>query len=230
MNIEQQLTAPPRVGEQRIVLHNISWRTYEALLHDLRQSSWPRLAYDRGELEIMAPSFNHEYWSSRFKTAVYLICLELDVGMQPAGSTTFRREDLERGLEPDECFYIAQVAAIRGLRELDLTRDPPPDLAIEIDITRSSLDRQSIYAALGVPELWRFDGDTLRVHLRRTDGTYEVSDHSASFPQLPLAELLPVLRETFDLDEIAFTRAFRPWLRSRLTRAPEGPGAPTGGA
>src|SRR5688500_6748040 len=101
-------------------------------------------------------------------------------------SVTLRREDLERGLEPDNCFYTTRWRAIIGKKRFDLTRDPPPDLAIEIDVTSSSLDRQGIYAALGVPEIWRFDGESLRVFQLGPDGDYRACERSPTFPELPL--------------------------------------------
>ena len=120
----------------------------------------------------MSPSSMHERYNCLFRRMIETLTEELAIPIKGAGSTTFKREDLERGLEPDSCFYLANERRIRGKRELDLTIDPPPDLAIEIDITSSSLDRQGIYAALGVPEIWRFDGESLRVYQLQPDGTY----------------------------------------------------------
>src|SRR5437870_8588224 len=113
----------------------------------------------------MAPTFNHERCKRKVGRVIETLAEETNRPIVSGGSTTFRREDLERGLEPDDCFYLANVAAILGKEEIDLRFDPPPDLALEIEISRSSLDRMSIYAALGVPELWRFNGQHLQVFI-----------------------------------------------------------------
>ena len=120
-----------------------------------------RLTYDSGELEIMSPLPEHEDWKKAIGGLVEILTLELDIPMRRLGSTTFRQKALQKGLEPDECYYIANEAAVRGKRRFDLRRDPPPDLVVEIDITHRAIDREKIYAAMGVPEIWRFDGRRL---------------------------------------------------------------------
>ena len=132
---------PPRLADNRIVLHNISWGTYERLLEELADCSAPRLTYDRGELEIMSPTPEHEKVNRTLDQLVSFVAFEMEVETSDLGSTTFRLEDLERGFEPDSCFYVQNEALIPGKDRLDLTVDPPPDLVIEIDITTSSISR-----------------------------------------------------------------------------------------
>ena len=133
-------------------------------------------------------------------------------------STTFSRDDLQKGLEPDECYYIAHAAAIIGKQELDLTVDPPPDLAIEVDISPPGVARQPIYAALGVPEIWRYDGRRLiclhRHSEQATGPRYVPADRSISFPQLSLADLGRFIEIALTRGQSAAVQEFRDWLRS----------------
>jgi Uma2 family endonuclease len=221
MNLMHQPRRWP-TGEQRLLLHAVDWKTYEKFL-DAVGNRPLRLTYDRGNLEFLAPSFNREWWKGRFGFLIRLLGTELDVDIQGAGSMTFRREDMDRGLEPDECFYVGEHAArLHGPAALDPARDPPPDLAVEVEISPAALDRPGIYAALGVPELWRFDGTTLRVFRLGTDGTYHETDHSPTFPALPLTEFLRFLQETEGLAENRLTRPFQEWVRTHVLpgRAP----------
>lgn len=141
------------------------------------------------------------------------MCEELDVDIEPSGSTTFRRRDMVKGLEPDECYYVQNAALIRGKRELDLASDPLPDLAIEIEITRRSVPKQPVYAGLGIPELWRFNGKRLTVLILKI-GKYEETTNSVAFPFLPMGEFQQfVLRlETERRPQVL--REFRKWVRS----------------
>jgi Uma2 family endonuclease len=209
----------PAVAEQRVVLPGIRWQTYEALLADLGDCR-VRLTYDRGRLEIMAPLFRYESYAGVLGRLVEILAEELDLPFKSGWSTTFRRQDLERGLEPDRCFYIGSLASVVGRLEIDLTRDPPPDLAIEIDITHSSLDRLGIYAALGMPEVWRFDGQELQVYHRQADGTYQITSTSPTFPMLPLAEVVPLLHHGVASDDLSQVRTLRAWVRKHVPRNP----------
>ncbi|HEY9740149.1 MAG TPA: Uma2 family endonuclease, partial [Coleofasciculaceae cyanobacterium] len=141
----------------RVLLRNISWQTYQDLLKDLEEQPGIRLSYDRGLLEIMAPSPPHENYKKVLGRFVETLTEELNIEIKSLGSLTCKREDLARGLEPDQCYYIQNEAVVRTLDEIDFNQDPPPDLVIEIDISSSSINRLSLYAALGVPEVWRYD-------------------------------------------------------------------------
>ncbi len=149
------MSAAIRAGDfDRVVLHGVRWSTYEALLDDL-DGCHIRLTYDRGRLEIMTKSAPHEWSKTLLARAFEEITLELDIPIRSGGEQTFRQELLEKGLEPDECYWIQHEPEVRGKRDISLETDPPPDLAMEIEISMSVLDRLGIYAALRVPEIWR---------------------------------------------------------------------------
>ncbi len=210
-------TPMPTAPAQHAVLHGIRFETYERLLEDLADRQ-VRLTYDRGVLEIMSPSHQHErikYWIRRLVDAA---TEELDVAIIGGGSTTWRRQDLEKGLEPDECYWVQNEEKVRGRLDLDLSVDPPPDLAIEVDVYATSLDRLVIYGALGVPEVWRYENGRITVHLRQEDGSYRNSDTSACFPWLPMAELNAwVVRGcSWKEDLTSFVRTFRSWVRDSI--------------
>jgi Uma2 family endonuclease len=204
-----------REPASRIVLPGVSWRTYLSLLDDIGGRHL-RLTYDGKDLEIMAPLRSHEVYGRLLAKMVDTLALELNIPISSGGSTTLRRDDMKKGLEPDQCFYIANEAKMRGKLTYDPAVDPPPDLAIEIDITRSSLDRQEIYAALGVPEIWRFDGQTLKVFELQPGKTYAERDSSPGFPTLPLGEVVRFLRLIEAMDETSWLRMFRDWVRAEL--------------
>ena len=213
---------PPPPAEQRLLLHNIRWLTYEMLLADLHDRPI-RLTYDRGDLELMAPSFRHEVYAGLLGRFIATLAEELEVPFKSGRTTTFRRQDMERGLEPDDCFYFRNVPLILGKAEIDLSRDPPPDLGLEIDITRSSLNRMGIYAALRVPEVWRFDGEAIHVHQLRPDGTYEEVAASQTFPTVPLADLADFLHQGTTTDDLTLIRSFRAWVRARIVPSQQQP-------
>ena len=149
--------------EQRTVLRNISWETYERLLADHLDSSSPRFAYDRGVLEIVVVSERHERPNRLIAQLVEVLAEEMALELDNLGSATFRRKDLQRGFEPDSCFYIQSEERVHGKASLDLNVDPPPDLAIEVDITSHYLPGFPIHARFGVPEVWRYDGERVLV-------------------------------------------------------------------
>jgi Uma2 family endonuclease len=200
-----QIASPPT--EQRVILDNISWSTYLAILKDA-EGCRGRIAYDRGVLEIMAPSKVHENVKRLIGRMIEAFTEELNIEIESASSTTFTREDLERGFEPDECYYIEHAAVVRGKDHIDMTVDPPPDLIIEIDISRSSLNKFGIYSALGIPEVWRYEGESLRLYILHDDGYNEVQQ-STALPQLPIENLTDVLRQRSSAGETQLIRQFR---------------------
>ena len=164
MSVQPELAQTPNASVmstktgQQVILHGISWETYERLVSDCQDSHAAHLSYDRGVLEIMVLSFQHETINRTLAHLVSLVAEELQIDTVHAGSTTFKRQDIARGFEPDSCFYIQHEGLISGKTEIDLSRDPPPDLVIEIDISSSSLNKFPVYAHMGVPEVWRYDG------------------------------------------------------------------------
>src|SRR5918999_1991744 len=154
------LASPPLSPdvEQSVVLDGVSWETYQSLLNDFQDRPAVRLTYDCGWLEIMTLSSLHEKVKTLLGRLIEAYADAAEITVEGFGSTTYARKELKKGLEPDECYYIQHAADVTGKSKFDFAVDPPPDLAIEIEVTRRVLPRQPIYAALRVPELWRFDG------------------------------------------------------------------------
>lgn len=212
------LAAEP--AAERVLLSGISWATYERLLVETCARRL-RLTYDRGDLEIMAPSRRHESAKRLIGRMIEMLTFELRTPIASAGSTTLKRELLEKGLEPDECYWITNEARVRGGKELDLEKDPPPDLAVEVDVTSSSLDRLAIYEALGVREVWRLTpASTLETYVQKDDGAYARCDRSRELPLLHPAELLPFLAAYGDTDETTWMHRFADWVRADLAKRP----------
>ncbi|HEX5272056.1 MAG TPA: Uma2 family endonuclease [Gemmataceae bacterium] len=209
---------------QRLILNNVDWKTYSRLLNALDERPALRLTYDRGTLEIMTKSFGHEGWAFLLARIVTVLTEELGLPVAGGGTTTFRRRRRRRGLEPDQCFWIAHEPQVRGRMRLDPRVDPPPDLAIEVEVSRSALNRMAIYEALGVPEVWRFDGRALTFHVLNAQGQYEARTHSASFPSIAPADLLPFVQTWGQVEENALVRQFRAWVRQ--THGPAAPPTP----
>jgi Uma2 family endonuclease len=200
-------------AEQRLRLSDIPWETY-VLYSDGLDQRHIRVTYDQGEMEIMTVSGEHEHQKKLLGRLVEALTEEMAIDIVSTGSMTRRKKGLRRGLEPDESYWIANEAKMRGRKEFDAEVDPPPDLVLEIEISRSTLDRMAIYAALRVPEVWCWDGENLRVYLLTSKGTYRRSDRSKAFPFLPLKEFSQFLRET-DLSETQLLRSFREWVREQ---------------
>ncbi|MEH2417436.1 Uma2 family endonuclease [Nostoc sp.] len=203
------------VGEQRTVLHNISWETFEALLKDTGEDRRSRFAYDCGVLEIMTPLFEHENPKIQFDRFILVLAEELGIEIRSAGSTTLKRKISKRGIEPDTCYYIQNELAIRGKQTLDLENDPPPDLAIEIDITSSSVNKLGIYSALGVTELWRYDGQNLKFY-QLIEGQYVECKFSIAFPLVLVSEISRFIEQSKSMGEITLLKSFRAWVRKKI--------------
>jgi Uma2 family endonuclease len=204
-------------AEERTILHNVSWKTYECLLADFERSRSPRLTYDQGTLEIMSPLPRHEQYNQTLTSLVEVISEEWRIDIWNLGSTTFKREDLARGFEADCCFYFENAARVRGKDRIDLKTDPPPDLVIEIDHTHSSLDKLPIYAQLGVPEVWRYDGRAVTI-LRLENGAYCETDESVLLAGADGASLAGFITERELLTHIDWLQKVRGWAREKLSR------------
>ena len=206
--------APPLELAQRVILHGVSWETYERLLADFQDSHAAHFTYDQGVLEIMVLSFKHETFNRTLATLVETLAEELQIDFVNAGSTTFKREDLARGFEPDSCFYMQNEERVRGKEEIDLLVDPPPDLVIEIDISNSSLNKFPLYAQLGIPEVWRYDGDRVCI-FKQEGGQYTEIDQSIVLPPLTSAVATQFLEESSELRSTAWLRRVREWARQQ---------------
>ena len=199
-----------------IVLHGVTWADYEAQLRIVGNRRI-RINYDRGRMEIMSPPWRHGNGSFLLGCMVSVLVEEMGIPFEPADPVTLRRPDLEKGVEPDKLFYFGDNAArVRGKRDLDLTVDPPPDLVIESDLTSSSIPRLPIFAALGIPEVWRLDDEDLHFLHLQPDGTYQPRDRSRAFPNFPLADAARFLEQGQDSDKTAWIRGFRAYVRETL--------------
>ena len=207
----RRINVPPG---QRVLLSDVTWEEFETILDELGEHRAARIAYDTGVLEIMAPLPEHEDDKEIIGDLVKALLEELEIEFRSLGSTTFKNQIMLQGIEPDQCFYIANESKIRGKKRLDLTQDPPPDLALEIDVT--SRTHPSIYAALKVPELWQFEKGQLQINLLQ-NGSYVVSDKSKNFPNLPVAEILPkYLYRSKTEGRNSVIKAFRNWVREQI--------------
>jgi Uma2 family endonuclease len=196
-----------------VVLPSIRWETYQAIARDFEQQPNIRLTYDRNQLEIRMPSDLHESYKKLLGRIVEALTVALDLEIYSLGSMTCDREDLARGLEPDQCYYIQNEARVWGKQNLNLQVDPPPDLAIEIDITSSSLHRFSIYASLGVPEIWHYDGQVVTIQGLEGD-RYRSLDSSIAFPVLQVGDLQGFVDLRQSVKENALIRQVREWAES----------------
>lgn len=199
-------------------LHDISWNDYEELLNELGAKHAVRIAYAEGTLELMAPLLKHERHKDILRSIVEFATLEAGIDREPAGSTTFKRRDLLRGVEPDTCFYIQHAHVLIGKDEIDLGTDPPPDLVVEVDITSPSKRKLGIYARLGVPELWVWDGAGLRIH-ELGDNSYTERPTSIALPFLSAETLTSFVERRITHGHKHTIIAFREWLRTHQTSA-----------
>lgn len=193
------------------LLNDVSWEQYELLLEKLPDHRM-RHTYDRGTLEMMSPSQRHESIKRMIGRLIEMLTLELDIPIKSVGSTTQRRTAIRRGLEPDESYYIANEPSMRGKFDYDPDHDPPPDLVVEVDVRRPAIKRMAVYAALGVPEIWRHDGKSKLSFHQLVAGKYKPVEQSAAFPFLSPDDISRFIDQMYELDENSLVRAF-------LTRA-----------
>jgi Uma2 family endonuclease len=207
-----------------VVIPFVDWDTYEALLKVFDERPRLRLTYDRGDLEIMVPSREHETDSEFLVRLIYIMTELFKLPVQSGGSTTLKRKRMKKGLEPDKGFWIANAAKVVGVKRLNLKIHPPPDLAIEVDVTRSSLNRFGIYRTLGVGEVWHLDGDTLEFHVLGTDGKYTQVATSPTFAGITPADLMNFVKQARGVvDQNVPAAAFRVWLQQRIASATASP-------
>ncbi|HVA50811.1 MAG TPA: Uma2 family endonuclease [Pirellulales bacterium] len=214
--------APPVSGDQRVVFHDVSWETYVGLL-DARGEGVVRLIYHRGVLEIMTLSQLHERWSRFLHRFVVEITQELGLELASVGSTTMHAERLQSGGEADESYYIRHEEEVREREEYDPDIDPPPDLAVEVDLSSSSGRRMLVFAELGIPELWLFDGEHLAFKSLGDDGKYHPIERSLSFPVVRSVDLERFVKRRGTIGENALAEEFRQWLRESIGATGEQP-------
>jgi Uma2 family endonuclease len=199
---------------QRIILEDVSWQVFEAILNELGEHRGSRVAYSQGTLEIMAPLPEHERTKVIIGDLVKALLDELNLNWESLGSTTFKRKDTSVGIEPDDSFYIQNYQLMIGKDKIDLTVDPPPDLAIEIDVT--SKTQISAYQSLKVPEIWRYESKNLEINLLQGE-QYIKSLTSAIFPSFPVIELIPRFVEMARTTGMSSAiKGFRQWVREQI--------------
>lgn len=202
-------------GEHRIVLSGISWEMYEQL-RDNEENWHVHMAYDEGTLELMRPSLDHEAISKLIGQMIEVLMEELSIPFRSLRCTTWKRPELVKGLEADECYYILNHHRVNKRRAVDLSIDPPPDLVVETEVSRSVIQKLRIYAALGVPEVWRWRKNGLTAYSLEKSGKYIEREFSLNLPMLRVKDLEPFLEFKVAADESAWIRGFRPWVRGRL--------------
>jgi Uma2 family endonuclease len=196
----------------------VDWNFYEAVLKHL-DDRHVFVTYDRGRLELMSPSWEHERYTELLGIVVRVACEQTDTPFIFGGSTTFRKKDMEGGLEPGRCFYIQNVRALVGKRKVNLTTDPPPDLAIEVEISHRMLDRIGIYGRLRIPEIWRHDGSRTHILLLGRAGRYKAAERSAAIPWLPVGEFDHLLERSWAMDDLEWNKLARTKIRQIWKRA-----------
>ncbi len=225
-------TPTPDAGRRKarsVTVRNVSWGAYEKLVEAFAETRSVRLTYDREVLEIMVPSLNHNFSDRSLLAFVVFLAKGFGTGYHPGGQTTMKRKKLLKGAEADEIFWIANAPAMAGVTDLDLTVHPPPDLAIEVDVTRSSARRMRVLAAIGIPEVWRQRGDGL-TFLGLVGKRYVEIERSRSFPLLSAADLLAFLcRAWAGGNHLALYDEVQAWARERARTAPAAGGEPAAG-
>jgi Uma2 family endonuclease len=206
----RQIDVPPG---HRVIFKDVSWQEFEAILEELGDRRASRLAYSRGTLEIRMSLLRHEVDKELVGDMVKILLEELEMDCECFGATTFKRPDMAQSIEPNQCFYIQNHAQMIGKDRVDLSIDPPPDLAIEVDVTsRTQLDA---YQALGVPELWRYEEGRLRIDVL-VDGEYMESEISPKFPSFPVPVMVQFVEQSLSAGRSSTLRAFRKWVREHL--------------
>ena len=194
-----------------VIWHHVSWEEYEELLEQVGEASGLRISFDDGTLQAVTLSTEHEKYVRFIERVVSTLSLRLRVRTLAFGSTTMKKRKQRKGNEPDACFYVQTAAALGNRIHLDFTLDPPPDIAVEVDVHHDSLSKFPIDVALGVPEIWRYDGGQMRIHQLRHEAYVEV-ESSPALPMLTsriLTEYLTRMREEGEFDTLL---AFDEWL------------------
>ncbi|WP_373530463.1 Uma2 family endonuclease [Nostoc sp.] len=202
--------------ENRVLLQNISWQTFKTMLAEMGSERNSRFAYDNGTIEIITPQMPHENSNRLIEVFVGVLCEELGWEIKRAGSLTLTRDDLEKGVEPDSSYYIQNEALVRDQENINIAIDPPPDLVLEVEYSRSAIDKLRLYAAIAVPEFWRYNGSVLRVYTLAGEQYSEVLT-SPTFAPVSVKEIPRFIQEAKKNGEIATTRAFRAWVQQNIS-------------
>lgn len=206
------------IAENIVVLNPVSWETFNQLLEELGDKRNQRFAYDQGNLEIMSPLGEHENSNRFIDDLIRIIADELGWNLKKFGSLTLKSEAFQQGVEPDSCYYLKNEPQVRNQQSINLTRDPPPDLVLEIDITSTSLNKFSIYANLRVPEIWQYNGQELMVFLLNPESNqYQNVTKSQVFPFLEMTLIPQFIQKSLEVGETRALREFRQWVRTHAS-------------
>ncbi len=195
-------------------LAGVSWDEYEELLSELGDRAGLRVSYAEGRLQIMSPTPEHEEYKESIPRLVQVLADETNTVLETRGSTTYRRRRKAKGVEPDTSFYVQNAQYMISKRKIDLEVDPPPDVVVEIDVSNESLSKFPIYAALGVPEIWRYDGQEARFY-ELAEQSYREITRSLAFPALTAAALTEFLADSKTSGQTSALAVFRRWLSAR---------------
>jgi len=211
--MQLQLPQPILADEPHVVMRGVSWAFYQALSRECDDRPI-RINYANRVLEIMTISTEHEGYKEAISHLISATSSEFGIDVASRGSATLALEAKEKALEPDQCYWVANEAVIRPVRRLDLAVHPPPDLVVEIDITHAVVDRESIYADIGVPEMWHFDKKTGLTAWERSGAQWARIEMSKSFPMIRVSDLNPFLEKWWTDGQRAALASFRDWLKS----------------
>ncbi|MBD2438576.1 Uma2 family endonuclease [Nostoc sp. FACHB-110] len=211
------MVATSPLAETRTVLKNISWQTFKTMLAEMGVERNSRLAYDNGIVEIMTPLMPHENSNRLIEGYILVLCEEFGLEVKSTGSLTLAREDLERGGEPDSSYYIQNEPLVRNKENIDLTNDPPPDLVLEVEYSRPKIDKFSLYASMGIPEFWRYNGTVLRVYTL-SGGQYSEVELSPTFAPVQVRNIPQFIQESKKIGQLAAKKDFRDWVRQQKSR------------
>jgi Uma2 family endonuclease len=206
-------TPPKLVGEKRLIFRDLDWQAFKQIQQLLSERTRARFTYDEGVLEITMPLEDHERSARLIERLIWILVVEMGLKMKTMGSTTLDREDLLKSAEPDDGYYIQNFARVAD-HPVNLEIDPAPDLIVEVDITHTDIHKNRLYASLGVPEFWRFNGREWKI-LCLKDGAYVECDRSPTFPILEKLDFYQFLETAF-VDEVAAEVTFRKWVQQRL--------------
>jgi Uma2 family endonuclease len=213
--IPNEVQAARAAPHQIVVLSPVSWETYQSLTADLSETSSVRLTYEGGVLEIMSPSAEHEMWNRQIERLIGIALLETGTNGRFLGSTTFKHPEESCGFEPDSCYYIQRFSQVKGLQKIDLSQHPAPDLVVEINVSQPlKSDRTGLFARLGIPEIWYFSDNQLKI-LHLSQGAYQERDRSLALPILTAQVLNEFLERLFETEDISLFQDFQSWVRKQ---------------
>ncbi|MGH1395616.1 MAG: Uma2 family endonuclease [Trichormus sp.] len=210
------MTTTASLTQTRTLLKNISWQTFKAMLTDMGNERNSRLAYDNGIVEIMTPLMPHETSNRLIEGLIVVLCEEFNLEVKTTGSLTLTRDDLEKGAEPDSSYYIQNEFLVRDKENIDLNEDPPPDLVLEVDYSKPKIDKLSLYAAMGIPEFWRYNGTRLRIYILSGNQYTEV-EQSPTFAPVIVKDIPRFLQESQKIGQLAAKKAFRAWVKQQIS-------------